>query len=75
MAIIHKIMKLVHDTDWKLLQVQKETLVRLSCSPEILSDDRRHLTGMVNFIDYIQDIIVDSGYKTEEEVFGFKGSE
>ena len=70
------------NTDWKLLREQKAWLLEVSTScREMLegTEDLRDIqewtqvldnsTGLVNWIDQIQDAAVDSGLVPEHEVF------
>lgn len=56
--------------DWEQLRGQKSTLLGLlNCS--FLSDDvLRDICGVVNLLDAIQDLAVETGQATDEEVFG-----
>lgn len=52
--------------DWALLHSQKEWLT---------THDSEEAYGLLNFIDFIQDTAVESGYFKESEVFGIKVAE
>jgi len=47
--------------DWELLRRQKAWL---------LEQNHHHANGLVHLIDAIQDEVVESGVRTEVEVFG-----
>jgi hypothetical protein len=54
---------LIKNTDWKLLQKQKEALVQLTAS---YSDDKT-FDGIIAFLNSIQDLAVE-GYSFPEEI-------
>ena len=66
---------IVDGTDWKLLRRQKMTLINMVWSDG--SQDRHSLPSrqvenikeIVNWVESIQDLIVDLKYRTENEVF------
>lgn len=66
---------IVDGTDWKLLRRQKMTLINTVWSDG--SQDRHSLSSrqvenikeIVNWVESIQDLIVDLKYRTENEVF------
>lgn len=60
----------IGNTDWPLLRKQKELLLKITepyCKPEHEFYD---LTGLVHWIDNIQDEAVMTGAATEFDVFG-----
>lgn len=57
----------IKGTNWALLREQKEILVN---SPFQSKDLEYAVQGLLNWIDAIQDAVVDQGIATEEEVFG-----
>jgi hypothetical protein len=61
--------KLANNIDFKLLNKQKFTLVKLTQSPLLTDGEKDDLLGILNLVDAVQDRIVDSNTKTEEEVF------
>ena len=58
--------------NWKLLRKQKLTLLKTVSFFESLGlyKEAKHLSGIVNLIDGIQDTAVDTGEVTSREVFG-----
>ena len=59
----------LENVDWKLLQEQKESLVKHAMDTKE-SDLRDCLDGVINFLDAIQDAAVNQNQVTEKEVFG-----
>ena len=55
--------------DWELLREQKEILSNLS---EVSNYQKEidAIEGILNLLDEFQDVAVEEGYATEEEVFG-----
>lgn len=56
--------------DWKLLRDQKETLVSMTIGDSISKNQEDAIIGILNLLDEFQDVAVEEGYATEEEVFG-----
>lgn len=50
--------------DWALLRQQKEWLVNYT------DDDHAEIDGLINLLDTLQDLAVESGEFSEETVFG-----
>ena len=59
--------------DWELLRRQKVELLDVINMYKLPAGN--HLDGVVYLIDHIQDSAVDSGYYTEEQVFGKREKE
>jgi len=58
-------------TDWRLLRRQKQWLIETAnLESEISDGDCMLCSGIINFIDSIQDAAVDSGLLSESIVFG-----
>ena len=57
-------------TDWKLLRKQK---AYLTGAAKGVGFGQEHLTGVLYFLDAIQDAAVASGQLSEQQVFGKKG--
>lgn len=57
-------------TDWELLRKQKLKLLSYSIEQDEEWDDFEAMTGIINWIDFIQDAVVDSGLVPEHVVFG-----
>lgn len=66
-------MKTINETDWNLFREQKNTIVELLDKNQITLSDthRENLEGLLNWIDAVQDEIVEKGIKTEWEMFGY----
>jgi hypothetical protein len=60
-------MDIIFDTNWKLLREQKQTLLAV-IDATTHDKDADHLTGILHFIDYIQDEAAKEA--GEEIVFG-----
>lgn len=54
--------------NWELLQQQKYTLITLL--NHVQGTHEENLTGLIRFLDHIQDYMVDNKLKTFKEVFG-----
>lgn len=65
----------VNNIDFRLLATQKATLEKLSESSLLSDKEKRDLEGMASLISELQDQIVDSELKTEEEVFPYLNQE
>lgn len=72
------ILQLKDGTDWKQLQLQKDILVRITYAlhrndieriTTLTNDEREELFGLIHFIDFIQDSVVDIGLVDEKIVF------
>lgn len=66
------IIKALKETDYKLLRNQKKSLIELSETMRKLGSNKYadHLDGILNFLDAIQDGVVEDKIKTERQVFG-----
>ena len=65
---------IVDGTDWDLLKKQKTALINMTYGHgqeihNLSSDQIDRFQGIVNWIEAIQDKIVELGYKTEAEVY------
>lgn len=60
---------IVDFTNWRLLQQQKLTLLRLADADETSPEDQEHINGVISFLECIQDYVVDGDYVIEEEAF------
>jgi hypothetical protein len=58
-----------NQTDYAVLQHQKQTLLNLLDRDLLNSDQDQDLQGLINFLDSFQDAVVDSGVLPEEKVF------
>jgi hypothetical protein len=58
-----------NQTDYAVLQHQKQTLLNLLDRDLLTSDQDQDLQGLINFLDSFQDAVVDSGVLPEEKVF------
>ncbi len=56
--------------NWELLRQQKRSLVELRLGSVVTAEQAESIEGMINFLDYIQDQVVDTGQATEIAVFG-----
>lgn len=57
----------LQQTDWKLFREQKGELSNI----RILTDEQQDaVAGIINFIDALQDAVVEEGTATEQQVFG-----
>lgn len=65
----------VNNIDFRLLATQKATLEKLSESSLLSVKEKRDLEGIAGLISELQDQIVDSELKTEEEVFPYLDQE
>ena len=72
-----KMIEPLERTDWKLLQTQKEDLVYLLSkihkgmgSVLVKETEAKSLEGILNWIDSIQDFMVDTEKLSSAEVFG-----
>lgn len=54
-------------TDWELFRKQKAALRNL---PTMYEDEQNAVSGILNFIDALQDAVVEDGIATEQQVFG-----
>ena len=66
------LIKALKETDYKLLRNQKKSIVELSEALHKLGSKKYadHLDGTLNFLDAIQDAVVENKIKTERQVFG-----
>lgn len=56
------------NTNFKLLSDQKLTLLKVITKEGIAEKEKEDLTGILHFIDYVQDSAVEAGM-SEKEVF------
>ena len=55
--------------NFKLLKEQKQTLLKLAGNPNFTYDETRHLDGVIQLIDAIQDCAVDEHNVPKSLVF------
>jgi hypothetical protein len=64
---------IVNSIDWQLLKKQKQTLLKIWFEsekfPNLSPSEFEDIEGIIYTIDFIQDTVVDKGYKPEKEVF------
>ena len=61
------IKEVLSQTDWELLREQKAQLLN---APPLSPDYENAIAGIINWIDAIQDAVVDNGIASFNEVFG-----
>lgn len=61
---------LVTTTDWKMLKRQKLKLVTVTSNQSLTKKESEALDGITNFLDFIQDSVIDLGAKSPKEVLG-----
>jgi hypothetical protein len=59
----------MRNTDFRLLTIQKQTLLDLLDRDLLTSDQDQSIQGLINFLDGFQDAVVDGGVLPEEVVF------
>ena len=59
--------EIIHLTNWRRLQQQKMTLLKVA--DEALEEDGNDLSGLVSFLDALQDFVVDTYGLSKSEVF------
>jgi hypothetical protein len=58
----------IERTNWKLIQEQKETLLKIACG-KITTINMEHIEGVINFLDSIQELAVEHYSHSEENIF------
>ena len=64
-----RLLEALNNTDWTALRLMKADLIGLVDSP--LTQNPALIEGLINFLDAIQDAVVDDQIASEKEVFNF----